>query len=282
MRRRRRTGERPSARAGWAPRWTVWLTLAAASAATMTALSVPPPWTLSAGLASATAAHLLRRARADGRSMTDLRDAATALRAVARELHAGVSPSDAVRRIREDAPVRVAAMLESLAGTALRERLTPPRPPVDAAAACAALARSGRVPAARSVGRRCVDRGRGARGRVRPEGGDLTTRLSAAWTVAHRTGIPLANVVEAIADDLADRSAARQARAGQVAGPAVSGYVLAALPVAGLLLGAGMGSDPFAVLGTGAVGGMLLMLGVALMSGGLVWTDRIVRGGARQ
>ncbi|MBN9188067.1 MAG: hypothetical protein J0I62_06110 [Microbacterium sp.] len=82
-----------------------------------------------------------------------------------------------------------------------------------------------------------------------------------------------------LADDITDRSAAERARAAQVAGPAVSGYVLAALPIAGLLLGTGMGSDPIAVLGSTTVGGALLVIGVALSCGGLVWADRIVRGG---
>jgi tight adherence protein B len=57
----------------------------------------------------------------------------------------------------------------------------------------------------------------------------------------------------------------------------VSGYVLSALPAAGLLLGSGMGADPLAVLTGSAWGGALLIAGTLLCCAGLLWTDRIVR-----
>ena len=81
-----------------------------------------------------------------------------------------------------------------------------------------------------------------------------------------------------MAGDLDDRAQLAESMAAQVAGPATSGYVLAALPIAGLLLGAGMGTDPIGVLTGSTVGGALLVAGTLLCSAGLLWSDRIVRG----
>lgn len=108
--------------------------------------------------------------------------------------------------------------------------------------------------------------------------GDLE-RIRSAWRLSSEHGIPLAAVLSACIADLEDRVATRQLRAQHVAGPAVSGYVLAVLPLAGIAMGAGMGSNPVAVLLGGAVGGVLLCAGVTLCCAGLLWTDRIVRGG---
>jgi len=77
--------------------------------------------------------------------------------------------------------------------------------------------------------------------------------------------------------DAAERLTADSERAGQVAGPRVSGYVMAALPVLGLLLGAGMGADPLKVLAHSGIGAVLLVVGVTLTCAGLLWSARIVR-----
>jgi tight adherence protein B len=66
-------------------------------------------------------------------------------------------------------------------------------------------------------------------------------------------------------------------QAAEVAGPRLSGYLLAALPVLGLLLGTGMGADPVAVLVSTGLGQVLLVVGVGLSCAGLRWIARIVR-----
>lgn len=260
-----------------AVRSTAMVVLSGAGVVALTAMSVPVSWTVAGVLMTTTAWRLVRRARADSRTTADLREAAVALRALVRELQAGTRPSDAARRIAAKASARVAAILEPLADTAFRganRMVSSGAVTVTAPSRVAQVGGppDGDPPAVGAVG--------SSRGRPRPGSaiGDVAARLWAAWAVALRTGVPLAEVLSALAADVAARSAARQIRAAQVAGPAVSGYVLAALPLPGLLLGAGMGSDPLAVLGSGAVGGGLLVAGVALCCAGLVWTDRIVRG----
>ncbi|WP_157695360.1 hypothetical protein [Nakamurella panacisegetis] len=114
-----------------------------------------------------------------------------------------------------------------------------------------------------------------------PAGPDVVSataeRLVVGWALSARHGVPWATLIDATVADLADRVRTDTARAAQVAGPRVSGYVLAVLPALGLLLGAGMGADPVHVLLDTAVGNLLLLLGSTLTCAGLAWTARIVR-----
>jgi tight adherence protein B len=87
--------------------------------------------------------------------------------------------------------------------------------------------------------------------------------------------VAFGRVVSGIADELSDEVAGEQARAAQLAGPRMSGYVMAGLPLMGLLLGAGMGVNPVGVLLGSAAGHLLLVVGVALMCAGLLWSARI-------
>jgi tight adherence protein B len=103
----------------------------------------------------------------------------------------------------------------------------------------------------------------------------VAARLRAGWAMSVRHGIPLAAVVRAIGDDLDDRRSAADRRSAQTAGPALSGYLLAGLPVAGLALGTAMGARPVVVLTSTPLGGVLLVAGAALSCAGLVWSARL-------
>lgn len=123
-----------------------------------------------------------------------------------------------------------------------------------------------------------------APGRVRSRGRrrdrDLVaveTRLRSAWRLSARYGIPLAGVVRALGDDIDDRREAMQRRVTATAGPTLSGYLLAGLPAAGLVLGTAMGARPLHVLTATSVGEMLLLAGTLLTCAGLLWSDRIAR-----
>ena len=199
------------------------------------------PCACAAAMAAATAIRLVRRARAAAAARADLAGLADALRGLARDLRAGTPAARAVAHAAESAPPRIATLLGELPGA-------PPR---------AASAR-GSPPSPALAG--------------------LWPRMAAGWELSLVHGVPLAAVVSALAADVIDRMQAGEARAAQVAGPAVSGYVLSALPVAGLLLGAGMGTDPLAVLTGSVIGGGLLVAGTLLCCAGLLWADRIVRG----
>jgi tight adherence protein B len=102
-------------------------------------------------------------------------------------------------------------------------------------------------------------------------------RVAAAVQLSARTGCSLAGVVTAVEDDLRARLHAEQELRSAVAGPRASAAVLAGLPVLGLLMGSGVGADPWRVLTTTGPGTVLLVLGVALELAGTAWSARLVR-----
>lgn len=107
--------------------------------------------------------------------------------------------------------------------------------------------------------------------------GEVIERLRTAWQLSVRHGIPLAGLVEGLAADLTATADAQLQRAALLAGPRLSGYLLAGLPVVGLLLGSAMGADPVHVLlGTG-IGRVMVLAGAGLACVGLLWTARIAR-----
>lgn len=106
-------------------------------------------------------------------------------------------------------------------------------------------------------------------------------RLAAAVQLSVRTGCSLAAVAGAVEDDLRARHRHRLELDSALAGPRASAALLAGLPVLALLMGSGVGADPWAVLTTTATGQVLLVLGVALEAAGLAWTGRLVRRAAR-
>lgn len=99
--------------------------------------------------------------------------------------------------------------------------------------------------------------------------------LAAARLSAH-AGVAPAVVLERVAAGLALEAQARDAQRAAMAGPRASATVLAWLPVAGLVLGAALGADPWAVLLDGGGGSGLLAAGAALTWAGRRWTARHV------
>src|SRR4051812_29189225 len=114
----------------------------------------------------------------------------------------------------------------------------------------------------------------------RPDGdeaGRALERVAAAVRLSASTGCSLAGVVTAVEDDLRARLHAEQELRSAVAGPRASATVLAGLPVLGLMMGSGIGADPWRVLTTTSSGTVLLVVGVALELAGTAWTARLVR-----
>jgi tight adherence protein B len=161
----------------------------------------------------------------------------------------------------------------------------------DGLAALAAELRSGRSleDAATAAREACGDArtGRGLATAVRaPDGppragpGELGTalaRIAAATRLSTRTGCSLAAVASAVEDDLRARARHRSELRTATAGPRASAAVLAGLPLLGLLMGSGVGADPWRVLTTTAVGQVLLVVGVALEAAGLAWSHRLLQ-----
>ncbi|MFF0149933.1 hypothetical protein [Micromonospora sp. NPDC005203] len=111
------------------------------------------------------------------------------------------------------------------------------------------------------------------------DGWDGSERLrqltAAAVRLADRTGAPLADLVERIEADARATDRGLAAAAAQAAGARATAWLLAALPVGGILLGYGIGVDPVAVLLHSRVGGVCAVVAVALQVVGLLWTERL-------
>jgi tight adherence protein B len=80
-------------------------------------------------------------------------------------------------------------------------------------------------------------------------------------------------VVGRVADDLAAQVDQRRGAGSALSGARTSAVLLAGLPVLGLLLGAAMQAGPLHVLFGTPSGRLLSLLGVALDSAGLLWTQ---------
>jgi tight adherence protein B len=115
------------------------------------------------------------------------------------------------------------------------------------------------------------------RGPADDEPARALVRVAAAVRLSSHTGCSLAGVVMAVEDDLRARLHAGQELRSAVAGPRASAAVLAGLPVLGLLMGSGVGADPWRVLTTTGTGTVLLVVGVALELTGVAWSARLVR-----
>ena len=194
---------------------------------------------LAAAMGAATALFLIDSSLAGRRGRAELTDLIAGLRLLARELRSGAAPALAAAHAAGTAHGVAVTVLTGLAtGAGSRES----GHPGDAGAVA-----------------------------------EIRVRLTAGWELASRHGLAITPMIDAVVLDAAERLTADSERAGQVAGPRVSGYVMAALPVLGLLLGAGMGADPLKVLAHSGIGAVLLVVGVTLTCAGLLWSARIVR-----
>ena len=198
---------------------------------------------LSAALVLGTVAVLLRSELSRAREQRALSEMLAATRTLARELRSGAAPAVAITACASAHRGSAAEVLEALAVEVAGDRGQPIR-------------------------------STGASGLT----SEITGRLARGWALSARYGVPWASLVETVSVDLDDRSRAKAQRSAQVSGPRVSGYVLAAMPCLGILLGVGMGANPLRVLlGTGA-GHLMLLVGCLLTCAGLAWTARIIRG----
>lgn len=101
--------------------------------------------------------------------------------------------------------------------------------------------------------------------------------VRSAARVTVRAGAAPATVLESLAAALEREAALEGRRRAELAGPLASARLLGWLPAVGLLLGAAVGADPFAVLLDGGAGTALLVAGVVAATLGRAWTARLVR-----
>jgi tight adherence protein B len=95
--------------------------------------------------------------------------------------------------------------------------------------------------------------------------------LRAAGRLAHRSGAPLADVLETVVATERARERAEVARSLALAGPEASGLVLQWLPVAGWALAAAVDTESLRILARTPLGWMLLGLGGGLWFAGRRW-----------
>ncbi|GAA3971740.1 type II secretion system F family protein [Gordonia caeni] len=109
-----------------------------------------------------------------------------------------------------------------------------------------------------------------------PPGYPGLRRLSDAWSISVRHGLPMVALIESLRRDLVQRRDFIARTEAGLAGPRATALVLAGLPALGLGLGQLMGAGPIAVLLGTSLGSVLLVVGVALAAVGVRWADAIV------
>jgi len=200
-----------------------------------------------AGLLAALAGHLALRtstARTARRSRDLERAAAVeACAALSTELRAGRTPAEALAVAGSTAAGAVA--------DGLREGAAAARLGADVASALTRTADTSAAP-------------------------ELLHGLSACWRVCSESGSGLAAAVDRLAEGLARSHIQRRAVDAELAGPRATAALLAGLPLAGVVLAAGLGARPVHVLLDTPVGAACLAVGISLDLLGVWWTGRIV------
>ncbi|TNC17551.1 type II secretion protein F [Georgenia sp. 311] len=98
----------------------------------------------------------------------------------------------------------------------------------------------------------------------------------AADRLTEELGAPLATVLDRCAATLTEAEQARDARRVALAGPRSTARILAGLPFLGLLLGVGLGADPWGAALDGGWGTASVLLGLGLLLAGRRWTRALV------
>ncbi|MFC0526745.1 type II secretion system F family protein [Phytohabitans kaempferiae] len=101
----------------------------------------------------------------------------------------------------------------------------------------------------------------------------------AAWRLSERTGAPIADLIERIEADTRAIDRAGAAAAAQAAGARATAWLLAGLPVGGIVLGYSIGVDPLGVLLHSPIGAACAVGAIVLQVGGLTWADRLAAAG---
>lgn len=100
-------------------------------------------------------------------------------------------------------------------------------------------------------------------------------RLAVCWHLAQSHGLGIAVLMHSAQRDIVARERFSASVHSGMAGARATAVVLTGLPVLGVCLGQLIGADPLSFLLSGGVGGWMLIIGVALVCCGLLWSDRI-------
>ncbi len=113
-------------------------------------------------------------------------------------------------------------------------------------------------------------RATGVHGRI------LADRVGAAARVADAVGARLADLIERLEIDARTLASMQAQAAAQAAGARATSWLLAALPIAGLALGFGIGVDPVRILLHTTVGASCATAALGFQTVGLAWSNRLV------
>ena len=100
------------------------------------------------------------------------------------------------------------------------------------------------------------------------------------WQLAQTHGLAIATLMQTAQRDIVERERFSGRVDAGMAGARATAAMLAGLPAVGVGLGQLIGADPVSFLLSGGIGGWLLVVGVLLACGGLLWSDRITVGAA--
>ncbi len=104
----------------------------------------------------------------------------------------------------------------------------------------------------------------------------VADQVAAAVSVGDVTGAPLADLLERVEADARAGHRRRERSRAQAAGATATAWLLAALPVAGVALGYGLGADPLQMLLHTRLGAGCASAAVLLQFAGVYWTSRLV------
>ena len=207
-------------------------------------LALGPAGGLAGGIAAVLWRHRRTRSRTSRAATAMATELADALGRITDELRAGAHPAAALRGTGADGPLARAVLASAATAAELGDG-------VPAALAAEAARRSGVA-------------------------GDLS-RIARSWALADRRGVPPVELLVAVHTDIRWRLGHAGRVRAQLAGPRATAAVLTALPGLGIALGELVGAAPLAVLRSGVLGQLLVVLGVGLAAAGMAWTERILR-----
>jgi tight adherence protein B len=216
-----------------------WFTVCAAAAV---AVLLPLTTVLAAAVLAATVGLRYRRRRRSRRAVAEGRMLESAIDVLVGELRVGAHPARAFSVAADETDGSVA---DSCRAVAARARLG-----ADVTAGLRSVAKTSALSA-------------------------QWDRLAVCWQLGCEHGLAISTLMRAAQRDIVERQRFSGSVISAMAGARATATILASLPVLSMLLGQLIGADPVAFLLGGRAGGWLLVVGVTLVCGGLLWSDRI-------
>jgi tight adherence protein B len=102
-------------------------------------------------------------------------------------------------------------------------------------------------------------------------------RVAIAYRVADVTGARLADLLDRLEEDVRATTKVHTLASAQAAGLQATSWLLAGLPVAGIVLGYGIGADPLHELLHTPIGAACASAALILQMLGLAWTQGLIR-----